>query len=134
MSSMSNDKGSVLVFVTLMIVLLMVMVGMGLDTGELVYTRATGQAAVDAAALSAVTALPAAIAKSDDSEVKSRAAAFGSTNNYTGSSKNQIGNANVSYVNYDFINSKILSYNVSLATATGVRVALEGGTAMKTPA
>jgi len=90
MASIRNDKGSVLVFVTLMIVLLMIMVGMGLDSGELIYTRSMGQAAVDAAALSAVTALPAAIAKNDDSEVKTRAAAFASTNNYTGSSTNQM--------------------------------------------
>lgn len=134
MSSVKNEKGSVLVFITLMIVLLMIMVGMGLDTGELVYTRSTGQAAVDAAALSAVTALPAAIAKSDDSQVKSRAAAFASTNNYTGSSKNQIGDANVSYVKYDFLNNKVTDYNVALASASGVRVALEADSAMKTPA
>ena len=47
-----------LVFMTLMIVLLMIMVGMGLDTGQLTYSRSMGQAAVDAAALSAVSALP----------------------------------------------------------------------------
>jgi Flp pilus assembly protein TadG len=54
MHSGNNQKGSVLVFMTLMIVLLMIMVGMGLDTGSLVYIRAQGQAAVDAAALAAV--------------------------------------------------------------------------------
>src|SRR5690242_17029569 len=136
MVSIRNDKGSVLVFATLMIVLLMIMVGMGLDTGELVYTRSMGQAAVDAAALSAVTALPAAIAKNDDSEVKSRAAAYATTtkNNYTGSSTNQIGNANVTYVQYDFVNNKVTNYNVALAAANGVRVALEDNSAMKTPA
>ena len=134
MASIRNDKGSVLVFVTLMIVLLMIMVGMGLDSGELIYTRSMGQAAVDAAALSAVTALPAAIAKNDDSEVKTRAAAFASTNNYTGSSTNQISNTNVSYVQYDFVNNKVTNYNVALSAANGVRVALEDSSAMKTPA
>ena len=59
MKTLKNERGSVLVFITLMIVLLMIMVGMGLDTGHLTYTRAQGQAAVEAAAaLSAVTGLP----------------------------------------------------------------------------
>ncbi|HEY7217389.1 MAG TPA: pilus assembly protein TadG-related protein [Candidatus Binatia bacterium] len=136
MSSSSNDKGSVLVFVTLMIVLLMIMVGMGLDTGELVYTRSTGQAAVDAAALSAITALPAARAANDPSLVENRAAAFVSKNDYTGSSKNPITKTNVSYVQYDFATNKVTNYGVAMGVANGVRVALEqsAGTAMATPA
>jgi Flp pilus assembly protein TadG len=98
MHPVKNECGSVLVFITLMIVLLMIMVGMGLDTGHLGYSRATGQAAVDAAALSAVSALPARVA----AEVESRAAVFNSTNNYTGSLGNTIKPANVSYIQYDF--------------------------------
>ena len=39
MNSAKNERGSVLVFITLMIVLLMVMVGMGLDTGHLAFIR-----------------------------------------------------------------------------------------------
>ena len=35
MHSIHNEQGSVIVFVTLMIVLLLIMVGMGLDTGQL---------------------------------------------------------------------------------------------------
>src|SRR5262245_23419904 len=97
MASMSNDRGSVLVFVTLMIVLLIAMVGMGLDTGQITYSRNTGQAAVDAAALSAASALPGRVA----AEVQNRAASFNSTNTYVGSSGNAIGAANVSYIRYD---------------------------------
>src|SRR6266545_6889356 len=132
MSSVSNDKGSVLVFVTLMIVLLMIMVGMGLDTGQLTYSRATCQAAVDAAALSAVSALPSRIA----AQVESRAAAFVSTNDYVGSPGNQIGNTNVSYIRYDFTTNQITNYSEPIGTANGVRVALEQGTgsAIATPA
>jgi len=132
MSSMRNEKGSVLVFVTLMIVLLMIMVGMGLDTGQLTYSRATGQAAVDAAALSAVSALPTGNA----ALVESRATAFVSKNDYTGSSANPITKTNVSYVQYDFAANKVTNYNVGIGVANGVRVALETatGTAMKTPA
>jgi Flp pilus assembly protein TadG len=136
MSPISNDKGSVLVFVTLMIVLLMIMVGMGLDTGELVFTRSTGQSAVDAAALSAITALPKAQADNDPSLVENRATAFISKNDYTGSSKNPITKTNVSYVKYDFATNKITNYGVAMGVANGVRVALEqsAGTAIATPA
>jgi len=132
MSSITNDKGSVLVFMTLMIVLLMIMVGMGLDTGQLTYSRATGQAAVDAAALSAVSALPSRI----DLDVKTRAAAFDANNNYVNSPNNPIGSANVSYIQYDFTTNQITNYAAPIATANGVRVALEQATnsAIATPA
>lgn len=133
MSSMTNQKGSVLVFVTLMIVLLLIMVGMGLDTGHLTYSRSTGQAAVDAAALSAVSALPSRIA----AEVESRAAAFVSSNDYVGSSGNPIGSTNVSYVQYDFDTNTITQYGANIAdpATNGVRVALEqsAGTGISTP-
>jgi Flp pilus assembly protein TadG len=128
MQTVKNERGSVIVFVTLMIVLLMVMVGLGLDTGQLSYTRNMGQGAVDAAALSAASALYTG----NPTEVANRAAWFNSSNNYTGSAKNTIGSANVSYVKYDF-DSQIMTYDAPIATANGVRVALEGGTAMKTP-
>ena len=58
MKHLENQRGAVLIFVTLMIVLLLIMVGLGLDTGSLTYSRNQGQAAVDAAALSAVSGLP----------------------------------------------------------------------------
>lgn len=126
MSSLSNEKGSVLVFVTLMVVLLLIMVGMGLDTGQLTYSRSTGQAAVDAAALSAVSALPSRI----PAEVESRAAAFVSKNDYVGSSGNPIGSSNVSYVQYDFDTNTITQYGAAIAdpATNGVRVALEQAT------
>ena len=129
MSSVRNDKWSVMVFMTIMIVLLMIMVGMGLDTGQLTYSRTTGQAAVDAAALSAVSALPSRVAAT----VESRAAAFVSKNDYVGSPGNQIAAANVSYVQYDFTTNQITNYAAPIATANGVRVALEAGSAIATP-
>jgi len=55
---MNNQHGSVIIWVTLMITLLLVMVGMGLDTGQMTYTRNQGQVAVDAAALAAISGLP----------------------------------------------------------------------------
>ena len=133
MSSVKNDKGSVLVFMTLMIVLLLIMVGMGLDTGQLTYSRSMGQGAVDAAALAAVSGMPVS-----DAEVKSRAKAFNPTNNYVGSTANPIKDANVSYVKYDFASKTITDYGQSFGTAgvNGVRVALENATssAIATPA
>ena len=51
MQPAKNEQGYALVFMTLMIVLLLIMVGMGLDTGHLSYVRSQGQPAVDAAAL-----------------------------------------------------------------------------------
>jgi Flp pilus assembly protein TadG len=131
MEKLKNERGSVLVFVTLMIVLLMIMVGMGMDTGVLTFTRATGQGAVDAAALSAVSALPSKNA----TDVENRAsAAFLTANNYTNSSGNPITKTNVSYVQYDFGTNQVTQYGVAIGVANGVRVALEGGSAMKTPA
>lgn len=128
---MRNQRGSVIVWVTLMIVVLLFMVGMGLDTGEMVFTRSTGQAAVDAAALSAVTALPQARAANDPTPVYNRATAL-SQNDYTGSSSNAITSANVSFVRYDFLTNTV-DYTASFATANGVRVALEGAKAMQSP-
>src|SRR5215467_15617224 len=84
--TMRNERGSVLIFVTLMIVLLLVMVGLGLDTGLLTYARNQSQGAVDSAALSAVSGLPIS-----DAEVKARAASYTTKNNYVGSSSNTIG-------------------------------------------
>lgn len=139
MRSVNNERGSVLVFSTLMIVLLMVMVGMGLDTGQLTYTRSQGQAAVDAAALSAVSGLPLGVTA--DAEVKARAAAFNSKNDYLSSPSNAITGSNVTYVNYNSSTGAITDLP-SIANANGVRVALEktnpyssvaAGTAMKSP-
>lgn len=113
-----NDKGSVLVFVTVMIVLLMVMIGMGLDTGHLVYVRSLGQTAVDAAALAAASGLPVS-----QGEVQNRAAGFNSTNNYLNSPNNLIDNTTISYVQYDPTSQGVT--NTSFSAANGVRVALE---------
>src|SRR5262250_2948411 len=96
MHVVNNNRGTVLIFVTLLIVLLLVMVGMGLDTGHLVYVRSQGQAAVDAAALAAASAIPTG----SDTEVNDRAAAFDSKNDYVASPNNSITGANVTYIQY----------------------------------
>ncbi|HXG50522.1 MAG TPA: pilus assembly protein TadG-related protein [candidate division Zixibacteria bacterium] len=129
MQTVSNERGTVIVFVTLVIVFLLIMVGLGLDTGQLTYTRNQGQAAVDAAALAAVSALPSW----DAAQVEKRAAGFNTTNTYVESGTNKIGSANVSYIEYDFDSNQIVNYSSNIATANGVRVALEGGTSITTP-
>jgi Flp pilus assembly protein TadG len=121
MQSVRNERGSVIVFATLTIVVLLIMVGLGLDTGQLTYVRNQGQAAVDAAALAAVSGLPSR----DPKVVEARAAAYNSTNDYVESPTNKIGSNNVSYVKYDYTTSTITNYNEPFATANGVRVALE---------
>ena len=142
MRSVKNEHGAVIVFVTLMIVLLLVIVGMGLDTGHLAYIRSQGQPAVDAAALAAAAAIPTG----KPSEVKERAKAFNygeenaGGNNYVDSPQNLIDTPNVTLIRYDW---KASPPTVALATgvtsesvgdANGARVALEnsnpyGGTA-----
>jgi Flp pilus assembly protein TadG len=124
MQTLKNERGSVIVFVTLMIVVLLIMVGLGLDTGQLTYVRNQGQAAVDSAALAAVSGLPSRSA----TEVQNRAAAFNSTNNYVESPTNSIGTSNISYVKYDFTANTITNYAENINTANGVRVALEKAT------
>src|SRR5262245_1558333 len=144
MKSLSNEKGSVLIFITLMIVLLLVMVGMGLDTGHLAFIRSQGQPAVDAAALAAASAIPTG----NLSTVQARAASInpggtnpGVGNNYLDSRHNAISANAVTLVQYDSSSKSISTSGITIANANGVRVALEssnpyGGTVgapMKAP-
>jgi Flp pilus assembly protein TadG len=145
MQSVKNERGSVLIFATLIIVLLLVMVGMGLDTGRLAYVRSQGQPAVDSAALAAASAIPSG----DMTKVTDQAAKFnpgaagnpGAGNNYIDSSNNKIGPNNVTLVKYNNVTGTFITSGVSIdpkaplsVRANGVRVALEnnnphGGTA-----
>jgi Flp pilus assembly protein TadG len=120
MKALRNNRGSVFIIVTLMLVLLIFMVGMGLDTGWLTYVRSQGQAAVDASALSGASGL----SSGDMTQVEDKVAAFSSTNNYTGYTGNMIGSANITLVQYDWPTGSITPVG-SIATANGVRVALE---------
>jgi Flp pilus assembly protein TadG len=152
MQSVKNERGSVLIFATLMIVLLLVMVGMGLDTGRLAYVRSQGQPAVDAAALAAAAAIP--IPGATFTTVANQAAKFnpgganpGTGNNYMDSSNNKIDPDNVTLVKYNNVTGTFITSGVTIDNAdpklraNGVRVALEnnnphGGTvgaAMKSP-
>ena len=122
MRSIDNERGSVLVFITLVVTLLLIMVGMGMDTGQLTYVRSQGQAAVDAAALSAVSGI--ASGANNDAQVKNRAGAFNSTNTYVEGATNKIGNSNVTYIQYNHSTGSITPLG-GIAGANGVRVALE---------
>jgi Flp pilus assembly protein TadG len=144
MQSLKNERGYALVFATLMVVLLLIMVGMGLDTGHLAYVRSVGQPAVDAAALAAASAIPSG----DWSKVTDQAAKFnpggtnpGVGNNYLDSPNNKINQHNVTLVKYDNATGAITTDGANINNANGARVALEnanpyGGTAgkaIKTP-
>jgi Flp pilus assembly protein TadG len=132
MRPIRNEQGTVLVFVTLMIVLLLIMVGMGLDTGHLAYVRSQGQPAVDAAALAAASALPTGL----PADVYSRAAELNYVtgtndggNNYLDSPNNLIDADNVTLINYNAASGDITTATGTSSTSTGdangVRVALE---------
>jgi len=139
MRAIKNERGYSIVFATLMIVLLLVMVGMGLDTGHLAYIRSQGQPAVDAAALAAASGIPTG----KWSTVVERAMKFnpggtnpGTGNNYLDSPDNKITDKNVTLVRYDKESGTFTTSGVTMANANGVRVALEssnphGGTAGK---
>jgi Flp pilus assembly protein TadG len=147
MQPVQNERGSVLIFATLIIVLLLIMVGMGLDTGHVAYVRSQGQPAVDSAALAAASAIPSG----DMTKVTGQAAKFnpgaagnpGAGNDYVSSSNpsNKIGADNVTLVKYNNITGTFITSGVTIdpsapsnVRANGVRVALEnnnphGGTA-----
>jgi Flp pilus assembly protein TadG len=139
MQPVKNEQGYALVFATLMIVLLLIMVGMGLDTGHLAYVRSQGQPAVDAAALAAASAVPSG----SWSTVTDRATKFnpggtnpGTGNNYLNSPQNQISQGNVTLVKYDNATREFTTSGVNINNANGARVALEnanpyGGSAGK---
>jgi Flp pilus assembly protein TadG len=153
MQPVKNERGYVLIFVTLMIVLLLVMVGIGLDTGHLAYVRSQGQPAVDAAALAAASVIPTG----DLTTVKNTATKFDpgaagnpnpTGNNYVSSPSNAITGDNVTLVHYEPATGAITTSGVVIdptapqnIRANGARVALEnnnpyGGTvgaAMKSP-
>jgi Flp pilus assembly protein TadG len=144
MQPVKNEQGYALVFMTLMIILLLIMVGMGLDTGHLAYVRSQGQPAVDAAALAAASAIPSG----SWSTVTDRAAKFnpggtnpGTGNNYLNSPDNQISQKNVTLVKYDNATGEFTTSGVNINNANGARVALENtnpyggstGKAMKSP-
>src|SRR5262245_41930143 len=127
-----------------MVWLLLIMVGMGLDTGHLAYIRSQGQPAVDAAALAAASAIPSG----NWSTVTDRAAKLnpggtnpGVGNNYLDSPNNQINQKNVTLVKYDNATGEFTTSGVNINNANGARVALESsnpyggnsGKAMKSP-
>ena len=131
MRRLRNQAGSVLVFITLMIVVLLVMIGMGLDTGFLTFSRSMGQRAVDMAALAGA----AGLAKLDVAAIKSNIEQLNATNDYVKSSGNVIDGTvdpgsgvgkNVTLLKYNFATHSIESSTpVPLTNANAVRVALE---------
>src|SRR5436309_2389171 len=130
MRSLKNQSGSVIVFVTLVVVLLLVMVGMGLDTGWLTFSRSVGQRAVDMAALAGA----AGVAAGNPAKVKANVEALNSTNDYVAATGNQINGTvndkNVTLIHYDAKATPTIQLatgvtGTSVGNANGARVALE---------
>ena len=124
MRNLRNDSGSILVLATLLTVLLLVMVGLGLDTGWLTFGRSMGQRAVDMAALSGA----AGLAQGSAAAVKNNIEIIRTTNDYVKESSNTIdgtvGGKNVMLVNYNRATG-VITAEPDIAKANGVRVALE---------
>jgi Flp pilus assembly protein TadG len=128
MAKLRNNSGSVLVFITLMIVVLMIMVGMGLDTGALTLSRSMGQRAVDMAALAAA----AGLANGDPSAISGNIQQLmvdQTLNDYIDRSGNVIdptvNGKNVTLMKYDFASEMITGKAANVGEANAVRVALE---------
>lgn len=117
---MNNERGTVIVFITFMIVVLMVMVGLGLDTGQLTYSRATGQGAVDAAALSAVSAIPTG----DVAKVEQRALAYTDKNNHLDSKANPIVAGDVTLMEYNYSTQALAPATITNANAARVAMSM----------
>ncbi len=128
MKKLRDDAGSVLVLITLMIVLLLVMVGMGLDTGYLTFSRSMGQRTVDMAALAAAAGLATGDATAIESNIRQTTVTT-TTNDYVGRSKNVIdptvNGKNVTLMTYDFTTNKITGTTSNIKAANAIRVALE---------
>jgi Flp pilus assembly protein TadG len=124
MKTLKNNSGSILVFVTLIVVILLVMVGMGLDTGWLTFSRSMGQRAVDMAALAGA----AGLAKGEADAIEKNIEALNSSNDYVKAGGNPIDGSttgnNVILVKYDSATGTITP-EPELTKANGVRVALE---------
>ena len=124
MKNLENESGAVLVFVTLVVVLLLILVGMGLDTGHLTFVRSQGQRAVDAAALAGA----AGVAKGDPIAVEENIEALNATNDYVKALKNPIDGSisgkNVMLVKYNQASGTIEPAG-SMVEANAVRVSLE---------
>src|SRR5438093_10669356 len=101
MKNLKDESGSILVFATLIVVLLLVMIGMGLDTGWLTFSRSVGQRAVDMAALAGA----AGVAAGNPAKVKAKVEALNSTNDYVAATGKQINSTvndkNVTLIHYD---------------------------------
>jgi len=110
-----------------MIVLLMVMVGLGLDTGFLTFSRSMGQRAVDMAALAGA----AGLAKGDAAAIKSNIEQLNTPNDYVNRTAGSnaidgtVSGKNVTLMTYDFTNNQITGTTTDITKATAVRVALE---------
>lgn len=113
-----------IVWITLMITLLLAMVGMGLDTGQLVYSRSLGQHAVDAAALAAASGIPSG----DLDKVQGRGISLNRTtsnpngNDFTNSDKRPLRTTDITVHVYDPSNHNLAPSPI--ATANAARAAI----------
>src|SRR6266446_7223686 len=76
METLKNERGSVLLYVAGSLIVMALFVGLAIDGGWTTYVRNQGQDAVEAAALSAASAIPTYQVSATSSIIELRAAAF----------------------------------------------------------
>ena len=77
MKALKNERGSILLYVTGSLIVMALFVGLAIDGGWTIYVRDQGQAAMDAAALSAASVIPDyKKGQAPSSKIELRAAVF----------------------------------------------------------
>ncbi len=132
METLKNNRGTVLIYVTVFLALMTLLTGLAIDVGWMAYVRTQSQAAIDSAALSGAAAIPDYNFNGTTGQIQARVEAFNgpandpSSNNVMnqdagiiGSQVSQGGNAEV--VTYNSTTDTITA-PVNPAAANGVRV------------
>jgi hypothetical protein len=121
MKIISNNRGAAF-FLTVMFLF----IGIAIDIGWMTYVKNQGQAAVDAATLSGVSAIP------DETEVYNRVSTFNGKNTVIDADQNHLSSTNVEFITYDGTD---FTPAADPALANGIRVAMEAesNSAIHTP-
>jgi Flp pilus assembly protein TadG len=132
MEILRNNRGQVLIYVSLFLVLLTLLTGLAIDVGWMAYVRSQSQTAIDAAALSGAAAVPAYNQDGSTGQIKDRVEAFNGPGTDASSNNvmNQSAGLNGSQVNQGG-DAEVIIYNSTTdsitapanpAAANGVRV------------
>ena len=126
METLKNNRGTVLIYVTVFLALMTLLTGLAIDVGWMAYVRTQSQAAIDSAALSGAAAIPDYNKDGTTDQIEARVNALNSSNTVmnqaagiNGSQLSQGGDAEV--VTYNAGTDSITA-PANPAAANGVRV------------